>query len=278
MKKFLSLLSVLLLALTLVWAADASSAGKTVGIDVPFEDITDFYYTYDASTASPYYQRYRFYVEDGKRYFCHETRQGGAWPQTEADITCFGTSELTDAQWTEFCRLLGGGVARQREETLDDGDAGPWMFVYWRGGEAEGREFFFEPADRVLAFEAFCAGIKEGERMLISVSDGTNTIKYELNGSPCARSLYEMLPLDAEVENYGHNEKIFYPPRTVDTADGIEGGGEAGALALFSPWGNVVMFCGSFETYPGLYILGQAVEGADLIRALSGTVHIEAVD
>ena len=113
--------------------------------------------------------------------------------------------------------------------------------------------------------------------MRISVSDGTHMIVYELNDSLSAKSLYGMLPLDIEVENYGHNEKIFYPPQAVDTAEGIEDGGEAGGLALFSPWGNVVMFYDSFGSYPGLYILGQAVEGVEQISSLSGTIHVEAV-
>ena len=58
----------------------------------------------------------------------------------------------------------------------------------------------------------------------------------------------------------------------------IEGGGEAGGLALFSPWGNVVMFYDFFSPYPGLYILGQDVEGTEQINCLSGTIHVEAVE
>ena len=42
------------------------------------------------------------------------------------------------------------------------------------------------------------------------VQNGSNTVIYELNNSPSAKSLFSMLPLDFEVENYGHNEKIFY--------------------------------------------------------------------
>ena len=118
--------------------------------------------------------------------------------------------------------------------------------------------------------------IKETESMKISVNDGENTIIYQLNDSPSAKSLYGMLPLDAEVRNYGSNEKIFYPEKEIDTADGIEGSGEAGGLALFSPWGNVVMYYDSFGSYPGLYILGEAVEGVDQVRNLSGTIHVEA--
>jgi len=112
----------------------------------------------------------------------------------------------------------------------------------------------------------------------IRVSDGTNTVIYQLNDSPSAQMLYGMMPLDVQVENYGNNEKIFYLEQEIDTDDGIESGGEAGALALFSPWGNIVMYYDSFSAYEGLYILGQAVEGTDLVRNLSGLVHIEAVE
>ena len=101
MRKIPSLLSALILILMLICAvcpATALSGDMTVGSDIPFEDITDFYYTYDASTAPPHYQRYRLYVEDGKHYFYHETREGGGWPQTEEEITCSGTVELTEEQ------------------------------------------------------------------------------------------------------------------------------------------------------------------------------------
>ena len=114
--------------------------------------------------------------------------------------------------------------------------------------------------------------------MKIRVSDGTHAIVYQLNDSGPAASLDGMLPLEAEVENYGRNEKIFYPAQAVETADGVEGGGEAGGLALFSPWGNVVMYYGSFNSYPGLYILGEAVEGIDQVKELSGTIRVERVD
>lgn len=53
--------------------------------------------------------------------------------------------------------------------------------------------------------------LKDSE-MKIRVSDGENEVLYLLNDSPAAMSLYSQLPLDVEVENYGSNEKIFYPP------------------------------------------------------------------
>lgn len=116
------------------------------------------------------------------------------------------------------------------------------------------------------------------DTMKIRVSDGTNAITFELNETSAAKSLYAMLPLEVKVENYSNNEKIFYPPTSVSYgSDCIEGDCPAGTLALFSPWGNVVMYYGAASRYSGLYILGKAIEGADGIRNLTGTIRVEAV-
>lgn len=113
--------------------------------------------------------------------------------------------------------------------------------------------------------------------MRISVTDGKNTIVFQLNETPPAKSLYDSLPLEVEVENYSNNEKIFYPPQDIDKSDGIEGDCKTGTIALFSPWGNVVMYYSPASSYPGLYILGEAVEGVDLIKDLSGTIQVTAL-
>ena len=254
----------------------APKGDMAVGTDIGFSAVTDFYYTYETSTAVSQYQRYRFYVENGERFFYHETRAGGSWPQTEEDITVRGTVALTQDQWDAFCDLIRGGTASPRTESLDDGDFGPWLFIYWAGGEAQGREFSFKTMEKRSEFEEFCAALRGENHMRIKVSDGKHAVVYQLNDSPSAHSLYAMLPLEIEVEDYGSNEKIFYPEREIDAADGIEGGGGAGDLALFSPWGNVVMYYGPFTAYPGLYLMGQALEGADQVGALSGTIRVEA--
>ena len=61
----------------------------------------------------------------------------------------------------------------------------------------------------------------------------------------------------------------------VDTENGLEGGGTAGYLGYFAPWNNVVMYYGDFEEYPGLYILGEAVSGAENIKDIKGTITME---
>lgn len=121
-------------------------------------------------------------------------------------------------------------------------------------------------------------GSDEVGKMRMQVSDGTHTVVFRLNDSPSAVSLYNQLPFDATVENYGSNEKIFSPPAALDKTDGIEGGGKAGGIAYFSPWGNIAMYYGNFSSYPGLYLLGEATSGAEQISALSGTVHFTAAE
>lgn len=121
-------------------------------------------------------------------------------------------------------------------------------------------------------------GMEDEEEMKIMVSDGTNEVIFLLNDSSASKSLYDQLPLTIEVENYSSNEKIFYPPEKLDTSDVIESAGPFGTLAYFSPWGNVVMYYSECGEYPGLYIMGEAIEGADLIEKLSGTISVTVPD
>ena len=139
----------------------AVSAEWIVGTDVAFDDITDFYYTYASSTFPPDYQRYRVYVEDGARFFYHETRAGERFPLEEADVTASGTVALTDGDWARFCALLAGGAVRPREENLDCGDAGPWLYLYWNGDGGTVQQFSFASWDALAEFEAFCESLRE---------------------------------------------------------------------------------------------------------------------
>ena len=114
--------------------------------------------------------------------------------------------------------------------------------------------------------------------MQILVTDGMHEVVFTLNNTPAAQSLYMQSPLEIEVDNYGSNEKIFFPPETLDGTDAVETGGNAGGLAYFSPWGNVVMYYGAFSQYPGLYVLGEAISGGEQISQLAGTVRVTALE
>lgn len=105
-------------------------------------------------------------------------------------------------------------------------------------------------------------------------ADGKTTV-FELNGSSAAEELYAQLPLDIPVEDFGGKEKIFYPPRKLDTRDTPPADAVAGTLAYYAPWGDVVLFYADFGAASGLYELGTVLSGAEHIRTLSGTVRVE---
>ena len=112
----------------------------------------------------------------------------------------------------------------------------------------------------------------------ISVTGNTGRVVFELNDSRAADDLWAQLPLEAEVENFSNNEKIFYPKSELDTANTPLAEGGVGTLAYYRPWGNVVMFYGPFHPNSSLYGLGRAVEGEDLISSFSGTLRIEKAE
>lgn len=114
--------------------------------------------------------------------------------------------------------------------------------------------------------------------MNIRVKANGKTIVYLLNGSRASKELYAQLPLETKVEDYGGNEKIFYPPKKLNTEDTPLADSEGGSLAYYAPWGDVVMFYKDFGKASGLYELGHAVSGTESIRSLSGTILIEKAD
>lgn len=121
---------------------------------------------------------------------------------------------------------------------------------------------------------------EESVPMRIHITDGNHSIVFQLNNSEAAKSLYEQLPLNVSVENYSSNEKIFYPPKELNTnstptANGSDG---AGVLAYYAPWRDVVMFYDTFRSSSSLYELGTAQENINQIENLSGEITIEKVE
>ena len=113
----------------------------------------------------------------------------------------------------------------------------------------------------------------------ITVTCGEATVTYQLNDSSAASALLAQLPLTLEVDDFSDNEKIFYPPEGLDVAGApLAESGEAGTLAYYEPWGDVVMFYGSFSPSGALYELGRAVDGAGAISGLSGAIEVALVE
>jgi len=109
----------------------------------------------------------------------------------------------------------------------------------------------------------------------INVNSNGKTMVFELNNSPAARDLYAQLPLRIKIEDYSDNEKIFYPPRKLNTADTPTADARAGTLAYYAPWGDVVIFYKDFGSASGLYELGHVTSGSEYITEMSGTIQIE---
>ena len=186
-------------------------------------------------------------------------------------------NDLSGKQVYLFCSHGTGGLARSVEiitEAAAGADISDNIFDCY---EEEASSSQADIQAWVEELGAGRAGGAESEQTVrqIQVQCGNDTVIYELNDSAAADSLYEQLPLTIEVEDYSTNEKIFYPPQALDTADAPLAEGGAGVLAYYAPWGDVVMFYDSFGTNSSLYELGRAVSGADRIHEMSGTITID---
>lgn len=131
------------------------------------------------------------------------------------------------------------------------------------------------PAAPAKAEMSAAAPKASGKERKIVISDGTHQVVYALNGSPAAEDLFRQLPLTIELQNYSDNEKIFYP-RALDVKDTPRARNQAGTLAYYAPWKDVVLFYGPYRENQELYELGHIVEGEGQIPQLQpGNVTIQ---
>lgn len=109
----------------------------------------------------------------------------------------------------------------------------------------------------------------------VTDSEGT-TLTLHLNGSQAAKDLCAQLPLEIDVENYSTNEKIFYPPQKLNTADTPMARPKVGMVAYYAPWDNVVFFYAPLNGGE-LYELGYIEEDSSQIARLTGRLRIEQI-
>ena len=179
-----------------------------------------------------------------------------------------------------FCSHGTGGLARSVEiirEAAPEAVISEDVFDCYEE-EASSSEETVKAWVNGLGFSAPSAENGAMQPRQISVQFGENTVVYALNDGSAADSLYAMLPLTIGVEDYSTNEKIFYPEKGLDTSDSPLAQAGAGTLAYYEPWGDVVFFYGDYNENPGLFELGQAVSGGELVNAMSGTITIEAIE
>ena len=114
--------------------------------------------------------------------------------------------------------------------------------------------------------------------MRVCVQAKGNKIVFELNDGQAAKELYDQLPLTIQVEDYSDDEKIFYPPKKLNTKNTALADAKAGTIAYYAPWGDVVMFYEDFGKANGLYELGKAISGGEHIQNLTGNIQIKKCD
>ena len=131
--------------------------------NIPIGDVTDFTYTYENINFNAFYQRYRFYTEDGKYLFYHETRERPHQygPATEADIAASGTLELTVEEWASAMKLLKDGKVSKREDSAESGSSGPWTFIYWKNDKSRYQKLQFASYEGREAFETHCSALAQ---------------------------------------------------------------------------------------------------------------------
>ena len=132
---------------------------------IPLDDVTEFYYTYENINFNAYFQRYRFYIEDGKYMFQHETRErpDDYGPTTEEDITNIGSFELTAEEWKDFLAFLKDGTVSARNDSGETGSSGPWTFLYWKNDKGKYQVFEFPTYDARTQFEQYCSSLAQTE-------------------------------------------------------------------------------------------------------------------
>lgn len=101
----------------------------------------------------------------------------------------------------------------------------------------------------------------------------------ELNGSQSAESLWAMLPVTVDFQDFNGVERIAYTEKELSAEGAPEScTPEAGTLALYAPWGNLSVFYKPFRESRGLVPLGRFVEGADKVSTLGEAVRIERME
>lgn len=98
---------------------------------------------------------------------------------------------------------------------------------------------------------------QEPTDMKIRMTFNGRTMTATLYDNPSARDFFSMLPLDLNIEDYAHNEKIAYLPRKLtEEGSGPFANEQPYDLCYFMPWGNLAMFYEDYR-HPGLIRLGR---------------------
>lgn len=98
----------------------------------------------------------------------------------------------------------------------------------------------------------------------IKLKFGNEEVIANIYDNPTSQDLLAQLPLTISFEDYAGLEKIGYPPKSLTTEGSPSGADpEVGDLALYSPWGNLVIYYGDSKYAEGVIILGHIESGVE---------------
>ena len=119
------------------------------------------------------------------------------------------------------------------------------------------------------------------ENARIKFKFGNEEVIAKMYDNPTSRALLGQLPLTITFEDYAGLEKISYPPKPLSTEGAPLGADpKLGDLALYSPWGNLVVYYGESKYANGVIILGHIESGEEKFSKMEEkfTVTIERMD
>lgn len=140
----------------MIWEFICGFCKKTVGRQIKLCQIQQLIYTKSSSSLPCVYQRFHFLKEDERKRFHYVYKTGNHWPLKDEDIVDSGTIDLSDQQWMQLTECLKGGTVSKKEKSVDSGDAGPWLTLYWDNDRGMNQTYSFSSLDDLHQFEQFC--------------------------------------------------------------------------------------------------------------------------
>lgn len=114
-----------------------------------------------------------------------------------------------------------------------------------------------------------------GETMDIQILVDGEALPATLEDNPTSRDFASLFPLTVTMRDYNSTEKIGDPPRRLSTEGAPDGfDPSAGDIALYAPWGNLVLYYRDFVWSRGAILLGRITSGVDKLAAMSGSFDV----
>ena len=104
----------------------------------------------------------------------------------------------------------------------------------------------------------------------VRFSFNNENIVVDMNDSPTSRDFLSQLPLTLTFKDYSGSEKIAYPPKKLSTQGAPVGSDPSiGDLALFAPWGDIVLYYGDAGYYDGIVKMGHVESGIERLANIN---------